>query len=256
METHDHSRSPPNSPQGYGPSGHAVPGGLSIAANGLRFVPAETRFETAVEADWTFQIVDGNDAVVTAFDRAHGELSHLIVVRRDLSRFQHRHPSLSDDGTWHVQDLELPDPGVYRAFVDVIVDGHPTTLGYDLFAPGTFEVAPRPISSRSSQVDGYDVRLLVEDVSVDESVLLTFEFRRDAALVSHLGEYLGARGHLVALREGDLAYLHVHPMETDLEDGHVSFGAQFPTPGRYRLFLQARPDDHLVTAHFDVQVNE
>ena len=23
--------------------------------------------------------------------------------------------------------------------------------------------------------------------------------------------YLGAKGHLVALREGDLAYLHIHP---------------------------------------------
>ncbi|SFS09875.1 hypothetical protein SAMN05216559_3605 [Halomicrobium zhouii] len=255
MEGHDHSLLPDETPQGYGPAGHAVPGGLALAANGLRFVPAETRFEPTVETDWEFQIAN-DDTIVTSFDRAHGESSHLIVVRRDLSRFQHRHPSLSNDGTWNVQDLELPDPGVYRAFVDVVVDGHPTTLGYDLFAPGEFDVAPRPTSSRMAHADGYDVRLLVDDVSVDDSVQLEFEFRRDAELVSHLGEYLGARGHLVALREGDLGYLHVHPMETDLEEGRVSFGARFPTPGRYRLFLQARPDDHLVTTHFDVQVNE
>lgn len=29
--------------------------------------------------------------------------------------------------------------------------------------------------------------------------------------VTDLQEYLAAYGHLVALRQGDLAYLHVHP---------------------------------------------
>ena len=44
--------------------------------------------------------------------------------------------------------------------------------------------------------------------------------------------YLGAGGHLVALREGDLAFLHVHPTEG------LGFMATFPSAGRYRLFLQ------------------
>ena len=35
--------------------------------------------------------------------------------------------------------------------------------------------------------------------------------RADGEPVTDLQPYLGAYGHLVALRDGDLAYLHVHP---------------------------------------------
>jgi hypothetical protein len=219
-------------------------------------VPGETRFDPATASDWTFEIVADDGSVVRSFDRAHGELSHLVLVRRDLTHFQHRHPSLSDDGTWLVRDLELPEPGVYRAFVDIVVDGHPTTLGYDLFVPGPTTLAPRPTSSTSTHVDGYDVDLHTDDLALNERARLPFEFRRGDDIGTTLGQYLGARGHLVALREGDLGYLHVHPEASDADTQRVSFGVQFPTPGRYRLFLQARPDEHLVTAQFDVRLPE
>jgi hypothetical protein len=49
--------------------------------------------------------------------------------------------------------------------------------------------------------------------------------------------YLGAGGHLVALREGDLAFLHVHPTE-----------------GRYRLFLQFKVDGRVETVAFTREV--
>jgi hypothetical protein len=59
------------------------------------------------------------------------------------------------------------------------------------------------------------------------------------------------------LREGDLAYLHVHP------DGHpgdgstepgpeVVFYAGVPSEGRYRLFLDFRHDGVVRTAEFVV----
>jgi hypothetical protein len=68
-----------------------------------------------------------------------------------------------------------------------------------------------------------------------------------------LEPYLGALGHLVALRDGDLAYLHVHPLDGD--DGEsVTFHATFPTPGRYGLFLQTKPEGELVTTRFAVDV--
>jgi hypothetical protein len=44
-------------------------------------------------------------------------------------------------------------------------------------------------------------------------------------------------GHLVALRRGDLAYLHVHPMAHG-RPGVIEFHTEFPTAGHYRLFLQ------------------
>jgi len=64
----------------------------------------------------------------------------------------------------------------------------------------------------------------------------------------------------VALREGDLAYLHVHPVEGDhgdhggSPDGPVAFATEFPTDGRYRLFLQFKVDGRVETAAFTREV--
>ena len=62
--------------------------------------------------------------------------------------------------------------------------------------------------------------------------------------------YLGARGHLVALREGDLAFLHVHP-----DADRLRFTAEFPSAGRYRLFLQFKAGGRVHTAAFTRQVS-
>lgn len=239
---------------GYAATGHAVPGGLAVAANGLRLDPAETRFEAGATTEWTFRIVDADGEAVTEFEETHGKRGHLVVVRRDLTHFQHRHPVLAPDGTWRVADFELPDPGVYRAFVDVVVAGQPTTLGFDLFTARGGPVAPRPTDASIATAGDYEVELLTPDVTSGEATELQFEVRRDGDPVPELGEYLGALGHLVAIREGDLAYLHVHPEVTDPDSGRVEFAARFPTPGRYRLFLQTRPERTLLTTQFDVRV--
>lgn len=258
MEDHsdhdDHRGSSHVAPRGYAPEGHAAPGGLAVAADGLQFVPSETRFEPGTASDWTFRIVGPDGSAVTGFEEAHGERSHLIVVRRDLTRFQHLHPSLEPDGTWRVEEFALPDPGAYRAFVDVVVDGHPTTLGVDLFASGTWDVHARPGSTRRATADGYEVELLADGIHADDPTRLTFEVRHDGDPVSRLDEYLGALGHLVAIREGDLGYLHVHPEATASDSGRVEFSARFPTAGRYRLFLQTKPEGTLHTTSFDLTV--
>ena len=64
--------------------------------------------------------------------------------------------------------------------------------------------------------------------------------------------YLGAAGHLVVIREGDLGYLHVHPL--DGEAGPVRFAAEFPTPGTYRLFFDFSSGGTVRTASFTVDV--
>ncbi|WP_262174534.1 hypothetical protein [Haloarcula laminariae] len=241
-------------PQGHSPGEHTIPGGLALDANGLRFDPSETRFEAGTAIEWTFSIVNNDGEPVTDFDYAHGQRSHLIIVRRDLTRFQHLHPKLDSDGTWHVENFPLPDPGVYRAFVDIVVDGQPATLGFDLFASGSGTIDARPSSSLQATADGYEVELITDGTTPGEASQLQFEVCQDEAPVANLDEYLGARGHLVAIREGDLAYLHVHPKETDPDSGVIQFIARFPTVGRYRLFLQAKPNGTLITTSFDIHL--
>ena len=65
--------------------------------------------------------------------------------------------------------------------------------------------------------------------------------------------YLGAYGHLVVLREGDLGYVHVHP-EQQLTDGNVKFWLAVPVPGRYRMFFDFQLAAKVHTAEFTLVV--
>ena len=53
----------------------------------------------------------------------------------------------------------------------------------------------------------------------------------------------------MALREGDLGYLHVHP-ETEPADGQIKFWLTAPGPGRYRLYLDFQVAGEVRTAEF------
>lgn len=224
--------------------------GLAVADDDYRLVPVTDTIAAGNRVTYRFRIV-GDDGPVTDFDVQHTKRMHLIVVRRDFAGFQHLHPTMDATGAWAVP-ITISEAGVYRVFADFVVDGDKQTLATDLFVPGVF--APRAIPTPSTTADagdGYAVSLAGSAVAGEESAL-TFVVRHNGAVVREVPTYLGARGHLVALRDGDLAYLHVHA-----DDDRLSFDAEFPTPGAYRLFLQFRDASGAVrTAAFTVTVPE
>ena len=59
----------------------------------------------------------------------------------------------------------------------------------------------------------------------------------------------------MALREGDLAYLHVHPEESGAGP-EIPFVAEVPSDGRYRLFLDVRHDGVVRTAAFTLEAGD
>ena len=65
---------------------------------------------------------------------------------------------------------------------------------------------------------------------------LLFRVSRDGTPAADLQPYLGSFGHLVILRQGDLAYVHVHP-EPQLVGGAVKMWLSAPSPGTYRMFF-------------------
>jgi hypothetical protein len=223
--------------------------GLGAADGSYRLHPLADTLPANTPATYEFRI-DGQDGPVTEFEIEHTKPMHVIVVRRDFAGFQHLHPAMAPDGTWSTP-LAVAEPGAYRVFADFVVDGVKQTLGTDLFVAGDFQ--PRPLAPPSTvavTTDGYTVELSGELVAGDESTL-TFAISHDGQILTDVPMYLGARGHLVALRDGDLAYLHVHADEDEL-----SFDAEFPTPGSYRLFLQFSHNNDVHTAAFTVVVPE
>ncbi|MCW2879772.1 MAG: hypothetical protein JWQ95_3872 [Sphaerisporangium sp.] len=98
-----------------------------------------------------------------------------------------------------------------------------------------------------------------EDAGGVWSVPLTLP-QPGAYRITDLQPYLGAYGHLVALRAGDLAYLHVHP-DGEPGDGktpagpEITFYAEVPSGGDYRLFLDFQHARAVHTADFTVHAD-
>jgi hypothetical protein len=72
--------------------------------------------------------------------------------------------------------------------------------------------------------------------------------------VRGLQPYLGAYGHLVALRAPDLAYSHVHPAGEDRAAGVITFDVELEEHGPHRLFLQFRAGGRVHTVAFTQNV--
>jgi hypothetical protein len=222
--------------------------GLASTHDGYTLVPDQPVLGSGTFA---FRITGPDGASVTAFDAVHDEPLHLIVVGRDTTGFRHVHPEMDAAGTWRVP-MSVDSGGAYRAFADFTPTGGPaTTLGVDLFAAGTFEPATHA-ESRMSTVDGYTVTL-AGDLVPGATSPLRLTVTRDGAPVTDLQPYLGASGHLVALRQGDLAYLHVHPEgppDTTVSGPEIAFRADVPSAGIYRLFLDFQVGGVVRTAEF------
>jgi len=222
--------------------------GLAVSADGLKLALEATELGEGTPSELRFAILGEGGARVRDFDVEHEKRMHLIVVRRDGSGFQHLHPELAGDGTWRVP-LTVPDAGAYRVFADFSHEGEARTLAADLTVDGDADYRPLPEpATRADAGDGYEVELNAASVRAGGEAELDFAVTRGGERITP-EPYLGARGHLVALREGDLAYLHVHPDEDSL-----AFMAEFPTEGRYRLYLQFKHRGEVRTAEFTREV--
>ena len=196
---------------------------------------------------------DDGRALRSGFEVEAQRRLHLILVRRDLTGYQHLHPAMAADGTWSVP-LKVAQPGAYRVFADFQRDCQKHVLAADLLAPGEFQPAALPAPALTASTDGYDVRLERPALRAGSEAALRFTVSRDGRPVQGIQPYLGARGHLVALRQGDLAYLHAHPEEHADAPGAIPFAAEFLSAGAYRLFLQFKIAGVVHTAAFTARV--
>ena len=235
-----------------------LPGGLMVSQDGYTLAVGQRQLPAAAKAPVQFQILGPDGLPVIRYTTAHGKDLHLIVVRRDLTDFHHVHPQLDAAGTWTVP-LDLSDAGVYRLFADFTPadrDDNPT-LGADLSVTGGYQPDPLPATSRTAEIDGYTVTL---DGTLEpgQEAELTLSVSKGGQPVSDLQPYLAAYGHLVALRDGDLADLHVHPAGepgdgTTAPGPDITFYATAPSAGDYRLFLDFQHGDVVRTAEFSVR---
>ncbi|MFF3949954.1 hypothetical protein ACFYYN_34820 [Streptomyces sp. NPDC001902] len=233
-------------------------GGLAISEAGYTLDLRTPRVGSGRPAELRFLIRDADGHPLTSYRRAHEKELHLIVVSRDLTSYRHLHPVRAADGTWSTP-VSLPRAGDHRVFADftpAAKGSRNLTLGADLSVAGDHRPgSPAPVS-RTATVDGYTVTLH-GGLRPGAARELRLTVTKDGREVTDLQPYLGAYGHLVALRAGDLAYLHVHPGGAPGDGAtapgpDVSFTATAPSAGTYRLFLDFKHRGTVRTAAFTV----
>jgi hypothetical protein len=251
---HVHNADGSVTPVGAATAAEAV-GGLTLTSAGLTLDPAATTFQPGREQTLSFTIRGAGGTPVTTFAVVHDKPLHLIVIRRDLSGFQHLHPAMAPDGTWRIP-LTLAAPGSYRAIADftAVVGGRqvPATLGVDLAVAGNYAPVALPAPVRQAVAGPFQVAYEGEPRTGSTQPLMMDVTTQGRA--ANLEPYLGAFGHLVVLREGDLGYVHVHP-EAQLVDGKVKFWLAAPGPGRYRMFFDFQAGGKVHTAAWTAKVD-
>lgn len=226
-------------------------------------------FQPNTPATFSYSIVDDQGNILKDFDTVHEKIMHFIVVRKDLANFQHVHPEFNaTTGEFTLSNLTFPSDGEYRLFADFTPtasqmgpDGMklPVTLSHDVSVGNLANYKPQPIGAptNTKAVDGYQVALSTDaPPSTGIESMLMFDIEQNGKSINDSQPYLGALGHAVILREGDLQFIHGHPVESamDRQTGVVHFMVGFPESGKYKVFLQFQRDGNVSTADFVVDV--
>jgi hypothetical protein len=191
--------------------------------------------------------------VFNQFERAHEEFMHLVIVRDDLREFAHEHPALGTDGAF-VLHYQFKSAGEYHLFADVA----PRNAGSQVLmtklkvagktsARVAFE--PRPATQ---EIDGLHIELKTDTVAVKRTMEVAFTVDP----FTGLQPYLGARAHLIAIQQDAVTFVHAHPDESKPSDGNFVFLGRFPQPGLYRIWIQFKRNDRLVTGEFTLEAKE
>ena len=185
------------------------------------------------------------------FEVEHEKRMHVIVVRRDGQGFQHVHPVLGGDGVWRVE-LTLPDAGAYRVFADFKHDGEAQTLAADLAVDGEadYQPLPAPATTRGRR------RRLPGAPRVPTPCAPSARPSSASPSPAPAGRSAPSPTWARAVTSWPCARA-TSPTSTCIRrsDGEaVSFMTEFPSEGRYRLYLQFKHEGRVHTAAFTQEV--
>lgn len=242
-------------------AGHAAPAataaggaqGITVSDDTLTLALERTRVATGARRSLEFTVRDTDGRPVTDMDVVHERPMHVIVVRRDLTGFQHVHPTAGADGRWRVP-LRLDEAGVYRVYADFSHRGVAHVLSADLTADGALRARVLPAPGDVARGDGLTARVIQRH---DDGGRLHLRYRveRDGNTVTTLRPWLGAAAHVVMLREGDLAFTHTHAADIEpTRPGELDVTIAPAPRGRHRVFIQFDDGDGVRTLSHTVEV--
>lgn len=225
-----------------------------------------------------FTIEQPSGSPLTAYRTGVGPHTgvHLIIVRDDLSLIIHRHPPVRPSGQFE-QRLVFPVPGRYRVIVDVYPQASGVLRNFQLFKDITVagRAVQKPLGVYHSQLvlDGFHfVAPAHPQIHAIQAAFLTVHVTGAGGKPTPFVPWYGALAHAIFFRVGTLDYFHTHVCAPGASGctsfiggaritgrsaapGTLTIGVLLPIPGTWKLFLQAKPDGHLVTVPYVLKVS-
>ncbi|GAA0637191.1 hypothetical protein GCM10009547_46910 [Sporichthya brevicatena] len=238
--------------------------GTAASLGGYRLVDVKAPTQPGKAGKLTFT-VEGPNGVQKDYTRQQTKLMHTYLVRKDLTNYQHIHPSLdTKTGEWSV-DLTVPEPGPYQLvteFQALTPEGEfdDRILGTEITVEGKYTpVTTAPAALGTASVDGYDLKIDGQPKVNGDKLMLSIT--KDGEGVSTLQPYLASFAHITGFRQGDLSAVHVHPDEMPKADDANATGGpdltlapMFTKPGRYRMFIQFQTGGTVHLVPMDLEV--
>ena len=198
----------------------------------------------------------GQEAAPVPLAVVHEKKIHLIIVRKDLSRFYHEHPEYTAAGNYRAA-FTFGQGGDYVLFQDYTPAGSGHQLGRQAVAVQGPKYTPVRFGKdvMQWQKDGYQATLAFDKaLTVGQLLAMQITLTKGGQPVTDLENYLGALGHVVVVSEDTEHYLHVHPNDQADHGPRIGFNTSFEQAGRYRVFLQFNHGGQIHTADFTINV--
>lgn len=241
---------------GQGHTSLAVGDGTSVSEVGYSLAGLQVLERPDGIGEVRFRIDDYDGEPVTDYVEGLTKELHLYVVNDDLTVFRHLHPTRDESGVWSAP-FDVPDAGGYRVVTEFVArdeggNGDHVVLGRPLALPpgdpGDTAAEDRAVSVSVAEAPttgpNGELRLVVRDAA-----------RRPV----ELGTYLGAYAHVTGFHRETGAMVHLHPLgppEVTQAGSELTFHAEIPDPGDYRLFAQVRVDGFLHTVPVELTVRQ
>ncbi len=210
--------------------------------------------ESGDENTLSFRIMRKGE-VFTDFGVNHTKEMHLVIIRTDLTQFEHVHPTRKADGTW-----ELPhhfrEPGQYWLFADFVEkDGTPHVMRFERIVgtekfPEVVWTGENLLTSKIFKGSLGNLSVAITPVVTATEATLSYALTDSAGASLPAETYLGASGHSVLIGT-DGTYLHLHP---DTDAANPSFHLTLPKKGKYRLFteIKAKGTVYVITSDLSI----
>jgi hypothetical protein len=226
----------------------------------------------------------------------HGKLMHMFLIREPgLDAFAHVHPVARPSASAFDVELPSLPAGRYRVYGDIVhesgyaqtliataeLGGPPAADGPSTADPDDSWFAGAAVAeSETAAFKAADGTTIIwqrgEPIVAGKERLLTFVARDPAGAPAALTPYMGMLGHVAIARSDGDVFAHLHPFgsvsmaalqkftKADRPHAHqaaasgdgLSVPYAFPKAGRYRIWVQIKRDGQILSAAFDVNVQE